>query len=102
VPSSFCYRSASDSAKEAWPFTNHKLGDPFGGFAADEGTWQKLLFSVKNTGAGEFTLSVSANGLSYTQAHKWASGDGDWVPKQVDSVGIIYPNERGYAHVQMQ
>lgn len=101
VPSSFCYRSASDSAKEAWPFTNHKLGDPFGGFAADEGTWQELLFSVKNTGAREFTLSVSANGLSYSQAHKWASGDGDWVPKQVDSVGIIYPNERGYAHVQM-
>jgi hypothetical protein len=96
------HRSSSDSAKEAWPFTNHKFSDPFGGFQQKEGTWQDLTFGVQRVSSDTFHLWVSSNGLSYNQSHKWTSSEKDWIPQQIDSVGIIYPNERGYAFTQMK
>lgn len=102
APSSFAYRSNGDSAKEAWPFTNHKLGDTFGGFEMKEGEWQDLTFSVTRSSASAFDLIVSSNGLSYKQVHQWKSSEEAWMPQLVDSVGIIYPNERGYSHVQIK
>jgi hypothetical protein len=102
TPSSFCYRSNGGSAKEAWPFSNHKFADPFGGFAKKEGEWQDLTFSVTRSGKSAFELSVSSNGLSYKQTHTWKSDEEAWMPQLVDSVGIIYPNERGYAYVQIK
>lgn len=102
VPSSFCYRSSDDSSSEAWPFTNHKLGNPFGGFEQKEGEWQELTFGITRSGNAEFELMVSSNGLSYKQTHAWSKKDVHWIPALVDSVGIIYPNERGYSFVQMK
>lgn len=102
VPSSFDYRSNEGSSKEAWPFCNHKFGDPFGGFEIEENTWQELTFGVRRTGKTEFELSVSSNGFSNNQTHTWSSKDTDWIPQQVDCIGIIYPNERGYSHIQFK
>jgi hypothetical protein len=102
TPSSFDYRSDQGSSKEAWPFSNHKFADPFGGFQIEENTWQELTFGVRRSGKTEFQLWVSSNGINHTQTHTWSSKDGDWIPQQVDSIGIIYPNERGYDHVSLK
>jgi hypothetical protein len=80
TPSSFCYRSSGGSANEAWPFSNHKFSDPFGGFQEKEGTFNSLTFGVRRTGKSDFLLSVSANGLSYNQSHTWKSSEESWIP----------------------
>ena len=78
------------------------FADPLGGFQIEENTWQELTFGIRRAGKTKFELWVSANGISHNQTHTRSSKDGDWIPQQVDSTGIIYPNERGYDHVSLK
>eukprot|EP00483_Globobulimina_turgida_P008493 UN08510 len=95
VPCAFYFKSSND------PFGSGRIGSPEGCFDIALNKPYKMTLSLKRESSSQMNLAVSMGGYTMSYDHKWSSSDSKHVPGYIDTMAIMYANERMYYFIGM-
>ena len=73
----------------------------FPGFAVPRGVWVDMELTVVRKSAASYEISVAMGQAKYRYLHTWPATDTGDRPTSIDAMGILFPNSRSYAYVDL-